>query len=71
MLARLPAAAGHQVLISGVTILPSLQAMGFVDIRIKRAPHHDVPRPLKPLDRIFCHMPSLASKLLAAARKPG
>jgi 2-polyprenyl-3-methyl-5-hydroxy-6-metoxy-1,4-benzoquinol methylase len=46
-----------------------LNAMGFVEIQIKGAPYHDVPGPLKPLDRLLCHTPSLASNLLAA-RKP-
>ena len=48
-----------------------LNAMGFVEIQIKGAPYHDVPGPFRPLDRLFCHTPSLASNLLAAARKPG
>ncbi len=64
------AVVGHLRFFTRRALARLLKAMGFVDIRIKRAPHHDVPRPLKPLDRL-CHMPSLASKLLAAARKPG
>jgi SAM-dependent methyltransferase len=47
-----------------------LEARGFVDVEITGAPYHDVPDPLKPLDKLFCHIPSLASNLLAAARKP-
>lgn len=68
---RSTAVVGHLRQFTRRALARLLKAMGFVDIRIKRAPHHDVPRPLKPLDRLFCHVPSLASKLLAAARKPG
>jgi len=47
-----------------------LAAIGFVDVEITGAPYHDVPRPFRPLDRLLCRTPSLASNLLASARKP-
>jgi hypothetical protein len=47
-----------------------LQTIGFADIKVQGAPYHDVPRPFRPLDRALCHLPSLASNLLVAARKP-
>jgi SAM-dependent methyltransferase len=62
---------GHLRIFTRRSLLGLLNAMGFVDVRITGAPYHDVPGPLKVLDRLFCHLPSLASNLLAAARKPG
>jgi SAM-dependent methyltransferase len=62
---------GHLRIFTRRSLLGLLNAMGFVDVRITGAPYHDVPGPLKLLDRLFCHLPSLASNLLAAARKPG
>ena len=38
-------------------------------IRVRGARYHDVPRPLRPLDRAFCAWPSAASILLVHARK--
>jgi SAM-dependent methyltransferase len=60
---------GHLRLFTRRALLGLLKAMGFVDIRIMGAPYHDVPGPMKPLDRLFCHTPSLASNLLVAAKK--
>ncbi len=62
---------GHLRLFTRRALLSLLRAMGFVDIKIKGAPYHDVPGPFKPLDRLFCHTPSLASNLLVAAQRPG
>jgi SAM-dependent methyltransferase len=62
---------GHLRLFTRRALLSLLKAMGFVDIKIKGAPYHDVPRPFQPLDRLFCHTPSLASNLLVAAQKTG
>jgi SAM-dependent methyltransferase len=61
---------GHLRIFTRRALLSLLRAIGFTDIRIKGAPYHDVPGPLRPLDRLFCHVPSLSSNLLAAARKP-
>jgi SAM-dependent methyltransferase len=47
-----------------------LLAHGFEDVRITGAPYHDVPRPLRPLDRLMCRTPSLSSILLASAHAP-
>jgi 2-polyprenyl-3-methyl-5-hydroxy-6-metoxy-1,4-benzoquinol methylase len=47
-----------------------LDAHGFEDVRITGAPYHDVPRPLRPLDRLLCRTPSLSSILLASAHAP-
>jgi len=49
---------------------PSWWRHGFVDIVITGAPYHDVPRPLRPLDRLMCRTPSLSSILLASAHAP-
>ena len=61
---------GHLRVFTRRALKGLLKAIGFVDVQIKGAPYHDVPGPLKPLDRLLCHTPSLASNLLAAARKP-
>ncbi len=62
---------GHLRLFTRRALLSLLKAMGFIDIKVKGAPYHDVPGPFKGLDRLFCHTPSLASNLLVAAQKPG
>jgi SAM-dependent methyltransferase len=62
---------GHLRIFTRRSLLGLLNAMGFVDVRITGAPYHDVPGLLQPLDRLFCHLPGLASNLLAASRKPG
>lgn len=61
---------GHLRIFTRRALLSLLKAVGFVDIRIAGAPYHDVPRPFKPIDRLLCHVPSLASNLLVMARKP-
>jgi len=48
-----------------------LRANGFADVRISGACYHDVPAPLRPLDRILRHWPAGAAILLAHARKTG
>jgi SAM-dependent methyltransferase len=62
---------GHLRIFTRRALKGLLAAMGFVDVEIRGAPYHDVPDPLKPLDRLLCRTPSLASNLLALARKPG
>ena len=61
---------GHLRVFTRRALIGLLSAVGFVDIRITGAPYHDVPGPLKPLDRLLCRTPSLASNLLAFGRKP-
>jgi hypothetical protein len=46
-----------------------LAARGFGSIELSGAPYHDVPRPLRPLDRVFCAWPNAASIILVRARK--
>jgi SAM-dependent methyltransferase len=60
---------GHLRLFTRRALMSLLKAMGFIHIKITGAPYHDVPRPFQPLDRLFCHTPSLASNLLVAAQK--
>jgi SAM-dependent methyltransferase len=62
---------GHLRVFTRRALLGLLKAIGFVDIRITGAPYHDVPDSLKPLDRLLCRTPSLASNLLVAAKKTG
>ncbi|MEW1658775.1 MULTISPECIES: class I SAM-dependent methyltransferase [unclassified Streptomyces] len=59
---------GHLRLYTARALRAFLTASGFDVIRIAGAPYHDVPRPLRPLDRAACHAPSLSSILLAHAR---
>ncbi|HXY45920.1 MAG TPA: class I SAM-dependent methyltransferase [Acidimicrobiales bacterium] len=61
---------GHLRVFTRRALVGLLKANGFVDIAIAGAPYHDVPPPLKALDRLLCRTPSLASILLASARKP-
>ncbi|GGU57453.1 hypothetical protein GCM10010211_22810 [Streptomyces albospinus] len=60
---------GHLRLYTARALRGFLTASGFDVIRIAGAPYHDVPRPLRPLDRAACHIPPLASILLAHARR--
>ncbi|MGW7486773.1 class I SAM-dependent methyltransferase [Streptomyces sp. NPDC054786] len=60
---------GHLRLYTARALRGFLAASGFEVVRIAGAPYHDVPRPLRPLDRAACRLPSLASILLAHARR--
>ncbi|ARF55197.1 class I SAM-dependent methyltransferase [Streptomyces gilvosporeus] len=60
---------GHLRLYTARALRAFLTAAGFDVIRLTGAPYHDVPRPLRPLDRAACHLPSLSSILLAHARR--
>ncbi|UGY91211.1 class I SAM-dependent methyltransferase [Streptomyces gobiensis] len=60
---------GHLRLYTARALRSLLPAAGFDIVRITGAPYHDVPRPLRPLDRLACHTPSLASILLVHARR--
>ncbi|MBB1243863.1 class I SAM-dependent methyltransferase [Streptomyces durbertensis] len=60
---------GHLRLYTARALRSMLPAAGFDVVKITGAPYHDVPRPLRPLDRLACHAPSLASILLVHARR--
>jgi SAM-dependent methyltransferase len=61
--------AGHLRLFTMRALVGLLTARGFGSIRITGACYHDVPRPLRPLDRGFAAWPTAASILLARASK--
>jgi ubiquinone/menaquinone biosynthesis C-methylase UbiE len=61
---------GHLRLFTRRALIGLLEAIGFSGVVVAGAPYHDVPDPFKWLDRLLCHVPSLASNLLATARKP-
>ena len=60
---------GHLRLFTRRALEEFLVARGFTCERVCGAPYHDVPRPLRPLDRWLCHWPSAASILLVQARR--
>ncbi|HLN06618.1 MAG TPA: methyltransferase domain-containing protein [Acidimicrobiales bacterium] len=60
---------GHLRIFTRRSLRELLAAAGFADITITGAPYHDVPRPFRPVDRLFCRTPSLSSILLASARR--
>ncbi|MCK1795794.1 class I SAM-dependent methyltransferase [Streptomyces sp. XM4193] len=60
---------GHLRLYTARALRQMLPAAGFEVVRMSGAPYHDVPRPFRPLDRLACHTPSLASILLVHARR--
>jgi SAM-dependent methyltransferase len=62
--------AGHLRVFTSRALVGLLAARGFGSIRVTGACYHDVPRPLRPVDRAFCGWPAAASILLARARKP-
>jgi SAM-dependent methyltransferase len=61
--------AGHLRVFTSRALIGLLAARGFGSIRLSGACYHDLPRPLRPLDRAFCRWPAAASILLARARK--
>jgi len=61
--------AGHLRMFTRRALTGLLTARGFGDIVVAGARYHDVPRPLRPLDRLFCAWPSAASILLVRATK--
>jgi SAM-dependent methyltransferase len=61
--------AGHLRLFTRRALTEFLAARGFESVHVAGARYHDVPRPLRPLDRMFCHWPSAASILLVRASK--
>ncbi|MCW2935707.1 MAG: SAM-dependent methyltransferase [Actinomycetia bacterium] len=60
---------GHLRLFTGRALVGLLAARGFGAIRLSGACYHDVPVPLRPLDRAFSAWPTASSILLARARK--
>jgi len=60
--------AGHLRVFTRRALVGLLHANGFTDLSVTGAPYHDVPRPLRPLDRLLCHFPGVASILVAVAR---
>jgi SAM-dependent methyltransferase len=61
--------AGHLRLFTRRALTEFLTASGFRCVAVTGARYHDVPPPLRPLDRAFCRWPSAASILLVHARK--
>ena len=61
--------AGHLRLFTRRALVGLLAARGFGSIRVAGASYHDVPWPLRPLDKAFCAWPAAASILLARACK--
>lgn len=60
---------GHLRLYTARALREFVTAAGFEVVRLEGAPFHGVPRPLRPLDRLACARPALASILLLHARK--
>jgi SAM-dependent methyltransferase len=60
---------GHLRLFTRRALVEFLAARGFSCERVLGAPYHDVPRPLRPLDRLLSRWPSMASILLVEARR--
>jgi SAM-dependent methyltransferase len=61
---------GHLRLFTRRALVEFLTDRGFRCERVAGAPYHDVPRPLRPLDRLLSRWPSMASILLVQARRP-
>jgi 2-polyprenyl-3-methyl-5-hydroxy-6-metoxy-1,4-benzoquinol methylase len=61
--------AGHLHMFTRRALVEFIAANGFDQIKVSGARYHDVPGPLRPLDRLFCYWPSAASILLVRARK--
>lgn len=60
---------GHLRLYTRRALCAFVAASGFGVVRVTGAPFHGVPRALRPLDRLACGAPSLASILLLHARR--
>ncbi|WP_104780744.1 MULTISPECIES: class I SAM-dependent methyltransferase [Streptomyces] len=60
---------GHLRLYTARALQEFVAASGFTVERLEGAPFHGVPRPLRPLDRLACARPQLASILLLHARR--
>ncbi|MFD4527425.1 class I SAM-dependent methyltransferase [Streptomyces sp. NPDC058470] len=60
---------GHLRLYTARALREFVSAAGFEVVRLKGAPFHGVPRPLRALDRLACAVPSASSILLLHARR--
>jgi 2-polyprenyl-3-methyl-5-hydroxy-6-metoxy-1,4-benzoquinol methylase len=60
---------GHLRLFTRRALAEFLADNGFRVVDIVGGPYHDVPAPLRPLDRLLCKWPSVASELLVHATK--
>ncbi|MGD0699580.1 MAG: class I SAM-dependent methyltransferase [Trebonia sp.] len=60
---------GHLRLFTRRALVEFLDARGFSCERVLGSPYHDVPRLLRPLDRLLSRWPSMASILLVEARR--
>ncbi|GAA3070621.1 class I SAM-dependent methyltransferase [Streptomyces glomeratus] len=60
---------GHLRLATARALREFVTAAGFQVVALRGAPFHGVPRPLHPLDRLACAVPSAASILLLHARR--
>ncbi|MET7696601.1 methyltransferase domain-containing protein [Streptomyces sp. NPDC005485] len=60
---------GHLRLYTARALREFVAASGFEVVRLRGAPFHGVPRPLRPLDRVACAVPSASSILLLHARR--
>ncbi|MGW3938869.1 methyltransferase domain-containing protein [Streptomyces phaeochromogenes] len=60
---------GHLRLYTARALREFVTASGFEVVRLKGAPFHGVPRPMRPLDRLACAVPSVSSILLLHARR--
>jgi SAM-dependent methyltransferase len=61
--------AGHLHLFTRGALTGLLDACGFEVVRVSGARYHDVPAPLRPIDRAFCAWSAAASILLVHARR--
>ena len=62
---------GHLHLFTKRALAELLEANGFTEVTIAGGRFHDVPRVLRPIDRLMCVRPAWSSILLAEARVPG
>ncbi|HVV23321.1 MAG TPA: class I SAM-dependent methyltransferase [Pseudonocardiaceae bacterium] len=58
---------GHLHMFTRRALVSLLRANGFVDVAVRGARYHDVPSPLRLVDRLMCGWPAAASILLASA----
>jgi SAM-dependent methyltransferase len=61
---------GHLRLFTRRALVELLQDLGFPQVRVRGVTFHGVPRPLRPLDRLFARWPDAAAGLLAVTSKP-
>ena len=60
---------GHLRLYTARALREFVTASGFEVAALRGAPFHGVPRPMRPLDRLACAVPSMSSILLLHARR--